>query len=84
MRRILIQFLLALSVFSAPLEDKVESLPEMNEGKPFPFNLYSGYLSANTRNLFYVLAESHNDPPTDPLIVWFNGGPGCSSMIGFL
>uniref|UniRef100_A0A7S3KQX2 Carboxypeptidase n=1 Tax=Euplotes crassus TaxID=5936 RepID=A0A7S3KQX2_EUPCR len=48
--------------------------------------MYSGYLEIpnKQRKLHYVFAESQNDPATDPLVIWFNGGPGCSSMLGFI
>ena len=32
--------------------------------------------------LYFLMAESRGDPDTDPLVIWLNGGPGCSSMLG--
>jgi carboxypeptidase D len=44
---------------------------------------YSGYLSVgDNMNMWFWFFEARKDAKTAPLAAWFNGGPGCSSMIG--
>ncbi|TCD59953.1 hypothetical protein EIP91_011017, partial [Steccherinum ochraceum] len=43
---------------------------------------YTGYIDVEARHLFFSFFESRNDPDTDDVIFWTNGGPGCSSSIG--
>uniref|UniRef100_A0AC34RP06 Carboxypeptidase n=1 Tax=Panagrolaimus sp. JU765 TaxID=591449 RepID=A0AC34RP06_9BILA len=63
--------------------DEIKSLPGLNFD--INFKHYSGFLNASeTRVLHYWFVESQNDPEKDPLMFWFNGGPGCSSLLGLL
>ncbi len=66
--------------YAAKEADRVTSLPMCSE---LPSKWYSGYLAASkTKSLHYVYIESLDSPTSDPVIVWFNGGPGCSSLLG--
>ena len=89
--KILIAILSVLAAVQASsFDDIVEYLPGMGDFKDFP--MYSGYLDIqpndmnfhSTKHLHYIFVESQKEPSKAPLVVWFNGGPGCSSMLGFL
>jgi len=48
---------------------------------------YGGYITVDEkagRHLYYYLALSEDDPAGDPVLLWMNGGPGCSSFDGFM
>ncbi|KAI7756010.1 hypothetical protein M8C21_011164 [Ambrosia artemisiifolia] len=61
--------------------DKISSLPGQPAGPDF--DQYSGYVTVDPnhgRALFYYFAESPVNSSTNPLVLWLNGGPGCSSF----
>ncbi|KAF7645530.1 hypothetical protein LDENG_00202530 [Lucifuga dentata] len=68
---------------AAPAADEVTFLPGLR--KQPSFKQYSGYLSVpDGKHLHYWFVESQNNPSTDPVVLWLNGGPGCSSLDGLL
>ena len=80
--KILVLALCAYTAFSAIESHRVTTnMPSC----PFYENMFSGYLDVGGgKSHHYVYVESAGNPETDPLLVWFNGGPGCSSMHGFI
>nr|XP_043618826.1 serine carboxypeptidase II-2-like [Erigeron canadensis] len=61
--------------------DIVTNLPGQNFN--VDFEQYAGYVTVNQENgraLFYWLTEASQDPASKPLVLWLNGGPGCSSV----
>ncbi|KAK7295618.1 hypothetical protein RJT34_18529 [Clitoria ternatea] len=53
-------------------------------GQPLvQFHQFSGYVTVDDKNkraLFYYFAEAEKDAVSKPLVLWLNGGPGCSSL----
>ena len=84
------------SAAAPPSKHEVTSLPGwLNEdgatSAPLPSKQYTGYLDAGTppsgvgtMYFHYWLVESERDPTTDPVLIWYNGGPGASSLFGLL
>ncbi|KAL2338529.1 hypothetical protein Fmac_012975 [Flemingia macrophylla] len=84
-------FFLCLSIFAfssivaVPKEqeqeqDRISALPAQPR---VAFSQFSGYVTVNEqhgRALFYWLTESPTSPKNKPLVLWLNGGPGCSSI----
>lgn len=72
------------TVLSAPDEDLVPSLKGFYDYSN-EFKMYSGYLTLQEEpliNTHYLFITSKNNPVTDDVVLWLNGGPGCSSLLG--
>lgn len=79
MKYLLLAVLIAIT-FAAPAEDEVHfPIPDYTAHK-----WYSGLLDFTNATFHYVFFDSQRDPDNDPVILWLNGGPGCSSLLGMV
>lgn len=45
--------------------------------------MYGGYIDiGDSKNLYYFHVKALKEPEQAPLVLWLNGAPGCSSLIG--
>ena len=91
-------FLALLHVCTAtppPSKCAIKSLPGWTDDfgvpKPLPSPWYAGYIPAGTppsgkgtMYFHYIMIQSERDPANDPVVFWYNGGPGASSLFGML
>ena len=74
---------LASPVTYTPAQLALEAHPP--DAPQVPWRQFSGYVDVGERGkLFFWFVESQEDPIDDPVMLWTNGGPGCSGMLGFL
>ncbi|CAK8684916.1 unnamed protein product [Clavelina lepadiformis] len=81
--KIFLLLLNAFAVLAAKSDDLITNLPGLSQLPSY--KMYSGYLDATSqRHFHYWFVESQSDPANDPVVLWLNGGPGCSSLDGLL
>jgi carboxypeptidase C (cathepsin A) len=74
--------LLTVVLSTTPDDDEVIDL----FGGIYDGKIYSGMLDTEDplRQLHYIFVPSQGDRTKDPVVLWLNGGPGCSSLLGFI
>eukprot|EP01083_Nonionella_stella_P236514 830618_1 len=70
---------------SQALQDVVTHLPGLDDNIFSKYTMFGGYIDVyppHNRSIFYLFFESLNNPKTDPIGFWTNGGPGASGLLG--
>ncbi|XP_057767819.1 serine carboxypeptidase 24 isoform X2 [Salvia miltiorrhiza] len=86
LRRLLFLCLIFFSftkIIALPKEQELDRISALPAQPPVKFSLFSGYVTVDEedgRALFYWLTEATHNAHTKPLVLWLNGGPGCSSV----
>ncbi|XP_073415449.1 lysosomal protective protein-like [Dendrobates tinctorius] len=76
-------FLAVPPTYAAPEADQINDLPGLTNQASF--RQFSGYLNASDgKHFHYWFVECQTDSRSCPLVLWLNGGPGCSSITGLL
>jgi carboxypeptidase D len=57
---------------------------DFDVGESYAGLLPLSYAANETRELFHWFFPSSNPDASDEILVWLNGGPGCSSLEGLL
>ncbi|XP_022149961.1 serine carboxypeptidase 1-like isoform X2 [Momordica charantia] len=74
------------AIGAAPQGSLITKLPGFTAN--FPSNHHSGYINLDEnstgKKLFYYFVASERSPAEDPVVLWLNGGPGCSSFDAFV
>jgi len=67
-----------------PVNEQVRTLDGYGDLKRF--QMFSGYVSLpeTEKQIHYIATLAQANWTTAPVIFWFNGGPGCSSMLGLM